>query len=89
MVEIFRTNVADPHQARRLRDLIVRNFSHYEASFDLEDCDRILRVKNTKGNVQSERIISLFYAAGFNAQLLPDNYPHPVIQSLINSASLI
>lgn len=89
MVEIFRTNVTDPHHARRLKDLIIRNFSHYEANFDLEDCDRILRIKSTKGNVQSEKIISLFYAAGYNAQLIPDNYPHPIIQSLVSSASTI
>lgn len=84
MIEVFRTNVIDPKQAKFLRDEIRNRFSQYEASFDLEDCDRILRIKSSTGQVKSEQITGLFNEFGFMAQVLPEDYPLPILQSLIH-----
>jgi hypothetical protein len=84
MIEIFRTNVIDPKQAKFLKDQIMNRFDHYEASFDLEDCDRILRIKTSDGHIIPDLIIRLFDEFGFMAQLLPENYPMPILQSLIH-----
>src|SRR6185436_12317587 len=43
-VEVFKTNVADPERAKWLVDQIERNFTNCKVNFDLDDCDRILRV---------------------------------------------
>ena len=43
-VEVFKTNVADPERAKWLVDQIERNFANCKVNFDLDDCDRILRV---------------------------------------------
>src|SRR6478609_6922826 len=51
-VEVFKTNVADPERAKWLVDQIERNFTNCKVNFDLDDCDRILRVV-FEGKIQS------------------------------------
>ena len=70
-VEVFKTNVADPERAKRLVDQIERNFPNCSANFDLEDCDRILRVMCEAG-IQSDLLIDLLKDAGCTAEVLPD-----------------
>ncbi len=72
MVEVFKTNVNDWDQARMLLERIHLTFWEYEANFDLEDCDRILRVTCINGDVQSFLLIKLFKHWGFHAEILPD-----------------
>jgi hypothetical protein len=74
MVEVFKTNVSDPNQAIMILEKIHKNFAGYQANFDLEDTDRILRVKSANGVVQSSRLIDLLCDYGFNAEVLPDDY---------------
>ncbi|WP_129714025.1 hypothetical protein [Pedobacter sp. SYP-B3415] len=45
MVEVFKTNVKKKKQARLIVLLLERQFPGLRANFDLEDCDRILRVQ--------------------------------------------
>lgn len=73
MVEVFKTNVREPIFAYRLVEKIHERFADYKANFDLEDCDRILRVKCTTGPVQSSRLIALLKEHGFKAEVLPDD----------------
>jgi hypothetical protein len=47
IVEVFKTNVKTGAQAERLITLIRENFPEYTVNFDLDDCDRILRVKSS------------------------------------------
>ncbi|MDB5011046.1 MAG: hypothetical protein JWQ06_1835 [Mucilaginibacter sp.] len=51
---------------------IQKNFGDYEADFDLEDCDNILRIECTTVKIQPSRLISLLRDFGFNAEVLPD-----------------
>lgn len=48
MIEIFKTNVDTVRQAEILLALLHRHFPYAEINFDLEDCDKILRVKGEK-----------------------------------------
>ncbi len=75
MVEVFRTNVTDPHNAKMLVERIHQNFEGYKANFDLWDCDNILRVKSTNGNMAAALIISIVNDGGFIAEILPDESP--------------
>lgn len=70
-VEVFKTDVADPERAKWLVDQIERNFTNCKVNFDLEDCDRILRVM-FEGKIQSDLLIDLLKNIGCLAEVLPD-----------------
>ena len=72
MVEVFKTNVKDRAQAVMLIQRIHETFTGYKANFDLEDCDRILRVRSVTGVVESFRLIHLLKELGCHAEVLPD-----------------
>lgn len=72
MVEVFKTNVNDSNHADMLIEEIHLAFMGYKANFDLEDCDKILRIKCTNGCVQSSLIIDFLKDFGFHAEILPD-----------------
>jgi hypothetical protein len=75
MVEVFKTNVANQNQAQLLVDAIEASFSNYSANFDLDDCDRILRVVSN-GLILQSAVVTLLSAFGFHAEVLPDTVPH-------------
>ena len=58
--------------ANMLIEEIHKAFAGYKANFDLDDCDRILRVRSTMGPVESYRLIHLLKELGFKAEVLPD-----------------
>ena len=74
MIEVFKTNVHNRHDASILIEQIQRTFN-YQANFDLDDCDRILRVRCATGTVQSALLIDLLKVLGFDAEILPDEIP--------------
>lgn len=70
-VEVFKTNVSDPERAKWLTNQIERNFTNCKANFDLDDCDRILRVA-FEGKIQFDLLIDLLKNDGCIAEVLPD-----------------
>jgi hypothetical protein len=70
-IEVFKTNVADYERAKWLVDQIERNFTNCKVNFDLDDCDRILRVV-FEGGFQSDLLIDLLRNSGCIAEVLPD-----------------
>lgn len=73
MIEVFKTNVIDQDHANMLVDEICKTFIDYTVNFDLEDCDKILRVKCTTGSIQSSGLIRLLKRFGYCAEVLPDD----------------
>ena len=73
MIEVFKTDVTEKDQARMLVDRIHKAFSHCRANFDLEDCDRILRVKGITGEEETWQIVSLVKSFGWRVEILPDD----------------
>ena len=72
MIEVFKTNVEDPDDARWLIDQISKIHSDCAVNFDLEDCDRIMRVKTQCSAINSEMIIALLNTSSFSAEVLED-----------------
>ncbi|TGE26460.1 hypothetical protein [Hymenobacter metallicola] len=72
MVEVFKTNVRAQRQARLLLKQIHQTFTQYRANFDLDDCDKILRVESRSGTIPASSLIQLLRTAGFQAEVLPD-----------------
>lgn len=75
MVEVFKTNVKYPGEASRLVLSIQAAFPGYNASFDLEDCDRILRVECAGNRLPALPVLNLLKKAGYDATVLPDEVP--------------
>ena len=75
IVEVFKTNVTNPDHADNLVDQIHHTWMNYRANFDLEDCDKILRVACRQGMIDAALLIRLLKEYGFHAQVLPDDIP--------------
>lgn len=75
MIEVFKTNVDNSKYADILVEHIQRTFHGYQVNFDLQDCDRILRVKNARGQVNSPGLIRVLNLFGFEAEVLKDDFP--------------
>ncbi len=78
MVEVFKTDVEKQSQAQLLVDLICLAFTGYQASFDLEDCDRILRISCDGTEICNASIISLLESFGYEAIALEDDLSEDV-----------
>jgi hypothetical protein len=48
-----------------------KNFANCKVNFDLDDCDRILRVVS-ENKIQSDLLINALQQIGCKAELLPD-----------------
>jgi hypothetical protein len=70
-VEVFKTNVADPDRAKWLVHEIETTFADCKVNFDLDDCDRILRVVSD-GEIQFEMLIDFLQNCGCTADVLTD-----------------
>ena len=73
MVEVFKTNVNDKIQADLLLEKIHFHFNECSANFDLEDCDRILRVESLQEPLHTKHLIDLLQELGFYIEVLPDD----------------
>lgn len=81
MVEVFKTNVENPNDASWLLEQINRSFANYTASFDLEDCDRILRIQCINDSIDCLALISLLNNSGFKIIVLEDDMTSELISS--------
>jgi hypothetical protein len=68
MVEVFKTNVHDEEESRVLLEKLLFHFPGKKINFDLEDCDKILRVEGN--DILPGRIIELLIAQGHVCEIL-------------------
>lgn len=85
IVEVFKTNVETDEHAERLVHLIHDNFPEYTANFDLNDCDRILRVKSS-GLIRQSSVLAILYNSGVDASILTDEIPPFIGNEIMLSA---
>ena len=69
MVEVFKTNVQNQTQARIILSLLQSDFSEAKINFDLEDCDKILRVEGMNA-LYSQIIVNDLGKLGFKCEVL-------------------
>jgi hypothetical protein len=70
MVEVFKTNIFNDAEAQELAFIISDKFPGISINFDLEDCDKILRVEGHQFN--SHQIIDLVTRQGYSCAVLED-----------------
>jgi hypothetical protein len=68
MIEIFKTNVTTDLQVQEITALLIGKYPACRINFDLQDCDKILRVKSDVD--LKSNIINLMRHAGFECEQL-------------------
>ena len=68
MIEVFKTNVQEFSDARHLVTLLQTHFPDSKVNFDLDDCDKVLRVEAPQ--VITETIMTLVTQKGFLCTML-------------------
>ena len=68
MIEVFKTNVQEELHANNILKLLLQQFPHHKINFDLEDCDKILRIEGA--NLLTETVVMTVEQTGFNCRLL-------------------
>jgi hypothetical protein len=63
MVEVFKTNVQKDKQAKSLVNLLYLHFPNSKINFDLDDCDKILRVEGR--DIAAVKVMELVKQNGF------------------------
>jgi hypothetical protein len=86
MVEVFKTDVELQAHADMLANQLRSAFPGYKVNFDLEDCDKILRVVCPEEILDVSLIIRFLNSYGFTAQVLEDDQPsgHPALASMFS-----
>ena len=70
MVEVFKTNVLQQDQAMKLVSILQEYYPGSRINFDLEDCDKILRIQHQELN--TAEIAPLLNQFGFACEPLED-----------------
>lgn len=68
VVEVFRTNIQKAKLAKELTNLLYLHFPEYKINFDLQDCDKILRVEGQQ--IWPDKIMELIHSSGYDCQPL-------------------
>ena len=68
MIEIFKTNVELEEQCHAIISTLINTFSSVKVNFDLEDCDKILRVEGT--NFSVDQIMEKVRILGYRCEVL-------------------
>ena len=68
MIEVFKTNVNDISRSQMLISLITTRFTVRRVNFDLEDCDKVLRVEGPE--FCPKQVIDLLKLNGHHCEVL-------------------
>lgn len=68
MVEIFKTDVEETGEAEMLIGLLLHHIPDSRINFDLEDCDRVLRIE--ADNFDPDTVIMVINDKGYNCKVL-------------------
>lgn len=70
-VKVFKTNVDEPSKAKSILNAIRENLPGSDPSFDLEDCDNVLRVECYTGKFKEQDIQAILANYGHSMEILP------------------
>jgi len=70
IVQVFKTDVQDQLVARRIILFLQQSFSHCRINFDLDDCDRILRIESQRESIADTKIQLLMASYGHHCEPL-------------------
>ena len=68
MIAVFKTNVQKRKHTRQLLQTLQACFPYAKINFDLQDCDKILRIEDQR--IATARISSIIHEQGFTCSEL-------------------
>jgi len=68
MIEVFKTNVHEVEQSKMIVGKLLEHFPNSAINFDLEDCDKILRINAS--SISNQKIIELLDSYGYHCEVL-------------------
>ena len=68
LVEVFKTNVEDEEDAVRLIENLTTMLPDCKINFDLQDCDKILRIAGK--SIEPDSIINVINSKGYFCEVL-------------------
>lgn len=69
-VAVYKTNVDDGAKAQKILEKILQHIKDVDPNFDLEDCDKVLRVESLNGGVDEAQIEEIMKNAGVRIEEL-------------------
>jgi len=72
VVEIFRTNVSDASEANSIARNLLGHFPSCKITFDLDDCDRILRIEGRGCDINITSILEIVKGQHYEIELIVD-----------------
>lgn len=70
MVKVYKTNIIDRRIAREILQKIREELPESDPSFDLDDCDKVLRIESRKA-VKEMLIEEIINNYGYQLEVLP------------------
>lgn len=70
-IKVFKTNVTNRDEARKIRAMIQRRYPGSRATFDLDDCDRVLRIEYPRGFIDLSILKQIIGRFGYQLEKLP------------------
>lgn len=67
-VKIFKTNVQNDKDSAKIATALLTQYPLYKINFDLEDCDKILRVEADQCGIETDNIIMYMVGFGYRCQ---------------------
>ncbi|HYF03170.1 MAG TPA: hypothetical protein VEC36_07330 [Patescibacteria group bacterium] len=80
MIEIFKTNVETEGEAAFLKSFLSELFPAARITFDLDDCDRILRIEAGEEPADLLRTTEILFNNGFFCEVLEDAIPLQILR---------
>jgi tRNA G26 N,N-dimethylase Trm1 len=68
MIEIFKTNIQEDTNINSITQKLLKHFPASKIDFDLEDCDKILRIESDF--FQTNKVIEELNKYGFECEVL-------------------
>lgn len=69
-VEVFKTNVAHKRAAKTILAEIGTHQPGYKCNFDLDDCDKVLRIENKNGMIDAKLIFYILKKNNYKGSIL-------------------
>lgn len=69
MIEVFKTNVLFQKDALQIVDILKKIMTNAKINFDLEDCDKILRIEGNN-TFKNKDIMNFLKGLGYNCEIL-------------------
>ncbi len=55
-VKVYKTDVTDKSEAAAIAKYLIHEFPSCDVSFDLDDCDKVLRIESSNGSIDEQKV---------------------------------